>query len=125
MTGRRWLRVLVQLLLVLWTCFAIGALLDVLRTGLLGYPDLLVAGPGSNGQLLNWVSDRFTERTAGAWVVSAPVWLYRALMLGWALWLAASLLRWVTWAWRCFSEGGAWPEKVVVSVKPEAGQVEG
>jgi len=109
--GRRWLRIAVQLLLVLWTCFAIAALLDVLRTGLLGYPNLLVAGPGSSSHELAWVSDRFTEHTAGAWVVSAPVWLYRALMLGWALWLAASLLRWVTWAWGAFSTGGAWPER--------------
>jgi hypothetical protein len=109
--GQRWLRIAVQLGLLLWTLFAIGALLDVLRTGLLGYPDLLVAGPGSNSHLLNWINDRFTEHTAGAWVVSAPVWGYRVLMLGWALWLAASLLKWVTWAWRCFSEGGAWPEK--------------
>jgi len=30
---------------VLWTLFAIAALLEVLRTGLLGYPNLLVAGP--------------------------------------------------------------------------------
>lgn len=101
----------VQLGLVLWTLLAIAALLDVLRTGLLGYPNLLVAGPGSSSHLLAWVSDRFTEHTAGAWVLSAPVWLYRVLMLGWALWLAASLLRWVTWAWAAFSAGGAWPEK--------------
>lgn len=114
---RRALRIAVQLLLVLWTLFAIGALLDVLRTGLLGYPDLLVAGPESSSQLLTWLNDRFADHTAGAWVLSAPVWLYRALMLGWALWLAASLLKWVTWAWRCFSEGGAWPEKVVVQAK--------
>ncbi|MDR7297386.1 hypothetical protein J2X16_002733 [Pelomonas aquatica] len=123
--GRRWLRIAVQLGLVLWTLFAIGALLDVLRTGLLGYPDLLVAGPGSSSHLLSWTADRFTERTASAWALSAPVWLYRALMLGWALWLAASLLKWVTWAWRCFSEGGAWPEKAAVIAKPEAGQVQG
>jgi hypothetical protein len=45
-------------------------------------------------------------------------------MLAWALWLAASLLKWVAWAWRCFSEGGAWPEKAVVIAKPGAGQVE-
>lgn len=118
--GARGLRILVQLALVLWTLFAIGALLDVLRTGLLGYPDLLVAGPGSSSHLLQWTNDRFTEQTAGAWAVSAPVWLYRALMLGWALWLATSLLKWVTWAWRCFSEGGAWPEKAVVAA--EAGK---
>ncbi|MGQ3053943.1 MAG: hypothetical protein ACT6S0_19365, partial [Roseateles sp.] len=109
--NRRGLRIAVQLLLVLWTLFAIGALLDVLRTGLLGYPDLLVAGPGSSSHLLSWTADRFTEHTATAWVLSAPVWLYRVLMLAWALWLAASLLRWVGWAWAAFSAGGAWPAK--------------
>ncbi len=111
----RGLRILVQLLLVFWTLFAIGALLDVLRTGLLGYPDLLVAGPNSTSHELSWLSDRFTERTAGAWVLSAPVWLYRALMLAWALWLATSLLRWVGWGWQAFSEGGAWPVKPVTN----------
>ncbi|HEY9110139.1 MAG TPA: hypothetical protein VIN58_25955, partial [Roseateles sp.] len=117
---RRALRIAVQLGLVLWTLFAVGALLDVLRTGLLGYPDLLVAGPGSSSHVLYWMSDRFSDRTAGAWVLSAPVWLYRALMLAWALWLAASLLRWVNWAWRCFSTGGAWPDKPAASVTSEA-----
>ncbi|MBL8279026.1 MAG: M50 family metallopeptidase [Pelomonas sp.] len=107
----RWQRVGMQLLIVMWTLLAIGSLLDVLRTGLLGYPDLLVAGPESTSQLLSWFSDRFTDRTASAWVLSAPTWLYRALMLAWALWLAVSLLKWVGWAWRCFSEGGAWPAR--------------
>ena len=116
----RWLRIAVQVGLVLWTLVAIGALLDVLRTGLLGHPDLLVAGAGSSSHQLNWFSDRFQDVTAGAWVVSAPLWLYRALMLAWALWLATSLLKWVTWAWRCFGAGGAWPEKPVV-VSPTDG----
>jgi hypothetical protein len=33
---------------------------------------------------------------------------YRLLMLGWALWLAASIMRWVPWAWTAFSAGGCW-----------------
>jgi hypothetical protein len=114
-SAARWLRILMQLLLVLWTLFAIGALLDVLRIGLLGYPNLLVAGPGSSSHELSWVSDRFSEHTAGAWCLSAPVWLYRVLMLAWALWLAASLLRWVSWAWTAFSAGGTWPVKPVTN----------
>ncbi|MEO6277856.1 hypothetical protein [Roseateles sp.] len=115
-SSHRALRIAVQLLLVLLTFGAIGALLEVLRTGLLGYPNLLVAGPGSSSYLLGWMNDRFTEHTASAWVLSAPVWLYRALMLGWALWLAASLLKWVSWAWAAFSAGGAWPLKPVKAV---------
>ncbi|OWR04371.1 hypothetical protein CDO81_07175 [Roseateles puraquae] len=119
-TLARWLRVLVQLGLLLWTLMALGALLEVLRTGLLGYPDLLVAGPGSSSQLLSWFSDRFTDHTASAWALSAPMWLYRALMLAWALWLAVSLLKWLGWGWRCFSEGGAWPASVAKPTESRA-----
>lgn len=121
----RWQRILVQLLLVVWTLFAIGALLDVLRTGLLGHPDLMVAGPQSSSHLLVWMSDRFTEHTAGAWVLSAPMWLYRVLMLAWALWLATSLLKWVGWAWTAFSSGGAWPAKPPQVVTAEDGEPRG
>lgn len=105
----RWARILVQLGLVLLTLSAVGALLDVLRTGLLGLPDLLVAGPDSTAWQLSWIQDRFAEHTASAWVVSIPVWAYRAAMLLWALWLASALLKWVAWGWQAFSEGGVWP----------------
>jgi len=27
-------------------------------------------------------------------------------MLAWALWLASSLIRWLTWGWTQFSKGG-------------------
>lgn len=33
------------------------------------------------------------------------MWLYRGLMLAWALWLALAVLRWLGWAWSCFSAG--------------------
>jgi hypothetical protein len=104
---------------VAWTLLAVGALLDVLRVGLLGHPNLLVAGPQSSSHLLIWTSDRFSEHTASAWVLSAPVWLYRTLMLAWALWLAVSLLKWVGWAWAAFSAGGAWPAKPVLTSAEE------
>jgi hypothetical protein len=44
---------------------------------------------------------------------------YRLLMLLWALWLAASMLKWVKWAWDCFSAGGYWrkaPAKAARSI---------
>ena len=31
-------------------------------------------------------------------------------MLGWALWLAFSLLRWLKWGWQQFSTGGMWKD---------------
>jgi hypothetical protein len=42
------------------------------------------------------------------WVISAPILLYRGLMLAWSLWLAYALLKWLGWAWECFSAGGLW-----------------
>jgi hypothetical protein len=41
-------------------------------------------------------------------VISISVWFYRLLMLAWALWLAAALLRWLHWGWSQFSHGGGW-----------------
>ena len=87
-------------------------LLQALQIGLLGLPDLLITGHDSHASLLSWYADRFSAGagTAQAWVISAPLWLYRLAMLLWALWLAASLLRWLKWGWECFSEGGLWRE---------------
>ena len=41
-------------------------------------------------------------------MLSAPLWLYRALMLAWALWLAFALLGWLRWGWEAFRTGGLW-----------------
>lgn len=97
-----------QALLVLWTLLAALCLLDAVRTGLLGHPDMMIAGNDSHAGLLQWYQDRFTDRIEPAWVVSVPVLAYRLLMLLWALWLAASMMRWVRWGWASFSAGGFW-----------------
>jgi hypothetical protein len=102
----------VQLLLVIWTLVAAAFLLNAVRVGLLGYPDMMITGNGSNAQLLSWYQDRFTAQIDPTWVFSAPVLAYRLLMLLWALWLAASILRWVKWAWGCFSVHGYWQSSV-------------
>ncbi|RZI85684.1 MAG: hypothetical protein EOP38_04265 [Rubrivivax sp.] len=98
-----------QVLMALWTLLAAGALLETVRVGLLGYPDLMIQGNGSAAAHLSWYADRFDQFTSSAWVLSMPVYAYRVLMLLWALWLSASMLRWVKWAWSCFSAGGHWP----------------
>lgn len=103
-----------QLLLVLWTLIAAAVLLQTLHTGLLGHPDLLIAGNGSEAQTLRWYQDRYTGRSSVAWVFSAPLWAWRLAMLAWAAWLALALLRWVKWGWQCYSHGGHWPPKAVV-----------
>ena len=105
--SRRWF-ITAQITVALWGLLAAGVLLETVRVGLLGYPDLMVLGNGSDAGHLHWYADRFAATTAQAWVFSAPVVVYRVIMLLWALWLSASLLRWVKWAWECFSSGGHW-----------------
>lgn len=108
-----------QVLLALWAVLAAGVLLGTVRMGLLGYPDLMVMGNGSNASQLHWYADRLLEQsTASAWIVSMPVLLYRGLMLLWALWLAASMLRWIRWAWERYSAGGYWPGKASDEPQP-------
>lgn len=98
----------VQLMLLLLTLMAAGALFDTLRQGLLGYPEMLIAGNGSSAFQLNWYLDRTPATTPQAEFYSIPVFAYRLLMLAWALWLALAVTRWAKWAWECFSAGGSY-----------------
>lgn len=99
---------LVQTALGTLTVVALGALFFAVQQGLLGYPEMQIAGNGSNAYRLAWYQDRAGELLPGAWVWSLPLWVYRLLMLAWALWLAFALLGWLRWGWGCFSRGGLW-----------------
>ncbi len=110
---------LVQLGLVLLSIAALLALLVALQQGLLGSPEMQIAGNGSSATSLNWYLDRQGPETVPVTVVSAPIWVYRALMLAWALWLAWRLLGWLRWGWRGLSEPTLWrPSR---SGRPTAG----
>jgi hypothetical protein len=112
---------LVQLLLVLWTLVAAGILFAAIERGLLGEPEMQVAGWGSSASQLRWFSDRAPGVLPAGWVVSLPIFVYRLAMLAWALWLASSLVRWLPWAWQGFSTGGVWkkrPPKAPPEKKP-------
>jgi hypothetical protein len=98
-----------QLLLVVWALLSLSHLYGAIQQGLLFRPDMQVAGNGSTDTLLRWYADRVSgDGLPSAGVLSFPLWLYRALMLLWALWLAAGLVRGVGPGWRAFSEGGLW-----------------
>lgn len=99
---------LFQLVLVALTVSALLALLFSIHRGLLGSPEMQIAGNGSGARLLRWYLDRATEAPMGAWLFSVPVLVYRLAMLAWALWLAQALLRWLRWAWQCFTSGELW-----------------
>lgn len=99
---------LAQVGLALLSVVALAALIGAVQQGLLGDPAMQVAGNGSSASSLNWYLDRHAPQTAPVTVVSAPIWVYRALMLAWALWLAWRLLDWLRWGWRGFAEPTLW-----------------
>lgn len=99
---------LMQLGLAALTLAALAALLAGIEQGLLGAPEMQIAGNGSSAYQLNWYQDRSAGPLPTASVISAPILLYRGLMLAWSLWLAYALLKWLGWAWDCFSAGGLW-----------------
>ena len=114
-TRHRWLRTdsapvfdLAQILLALWTALALAALFDAVQHGLLGYPEMQIQGNASTATRLDWYQDRIGPHYPRAWVISVPLWVYRAAMLAWALWLAFALLEWLKWGWRRYAEGGLW-----------------
>lgn len=97
-----------QVLLALLTFAALSTLFQAIEQGLLGQPDMQIAGNGSHGNELKWFADRVSDEYPQAWVLSVSLWFYRGLMLGWALWLAFALLAWLRWGWQAFSTQGLW-----------------
>lgn len=99
---------LIQVALVLLSIAALVALLVAVEQGLLGAPAMQIAGNGSSATELQWYLDRQPGQTAAVTVVSVPIWVYRALMLAWALWLAWRLLAWLRWGWRSLMSPVPW-----------------
>ncbi len=104
----RWRFNLAQVGLALLSVAALLALLTAVQQGLLGSPEMQVAGNGSSATSLNWYLDRQPAQTSPVTVVSTSIWVYRALMLAWALWLAWRLLGWLRWGWQGFAEPELW-----------------
>ncbi|OUR64683.1 hypothetical protein A9Q79_05120 [Methylophaga sp. 42_25_T18] len=98
----------VQIGLGFLTLVALSSLFFAIEQGLLGQPDMQIVGNGSYRQYLHWYQDHSGEVLPQAWVVSVPLFIYRALMLLWSLWLAFALLGWLRWGWQCFSRDGIW-----------------
>jgi hypothetical protein len=111
--------------LIFLTLINLGIFIGIASAGLLGNPEMYVAGNNSTDSYLNW----FTARSAaelpqpGYWAVS--LWWYKLAMLLWALWLAAALVRWLRTGWQNSAKGGhfqsAPPKVVPEATSPESG----
>ena len=98
----------VQIGLVLLTAAALVALALSIERGLLGLPEMQIAGNGSTAAALQWYQDRVGRIPAQPAVVSVPLLVYRLAMLAWALWIAAALLRWLRFGVESFTAGATW-----------------
>lgn len=103
-----------QIVIAGLTVIALSLLVFAIEQGLLGYPDMIVAGNGSSAYNMNWYQDRTTSIPDSAWVLAVPIFVYRILMLAWALWLAFAVLRWLKWGWGCYSTNGLWRKKAKI-----------
>lgn len=99
---------LMQIGLGLLTAVALLFLVWAIQQGLLGTPDMQISGNASHASELRWYQDHVDAELPHAGMISTPVFIYRLLMLGWSLWLANALLRWLKWGWACFTTGGYW-----------------
>ena len=97
-----------QVVFAIISVIALTSIVVSLPTGLLGTPDMHVAGNGSVGNTLRWFADRSDTVLPGASVFSLPMWTHKILILAWALWLSFALLRWLPWVWECFTSQGLW-----------------
>ena len=95
----------VQLALVAATIAVVGVLIYVVGEGLLGNPEMFIAGNNSTRTQLQWFQARSGTLLPSCGCVSVSIWWYRFLMLLWALWLAVSVLRWLATAWKAFGSG--------------------
>lgn len=100
---------IVQIILAGASLIALLCMLAVVHQGLLGKPEMFVTGYGSTTSMLQWFQDRTADGALPQPVViSVSIWVYRALMLIWALWLASRVLRWLPWTAKQLSAGQIW-----------------
>jgi hypothetical protein len=97
-----------QIGLVLLTLVALASLIWAVPQGLLGSPDMHVTGNGSTAQGLQWFADRSNDVLPQASAISVPLWVYKTLMLLWALWLANALIGWLRDAFAAWTRDGYW-----------------
>ena len=95
-----------QALLALVSLAVLGIFIGIVAAGLLGSPEMFISGNSSTRTMLRWDEARSSGLLPQPLCLSISIWWYRLLMLLWALWLAASLIRWLVWGWRQFNAGG-------------------
>jgi hypothetical protein len=113
--AKDWQFNLMQVSLMVLIFVSVSIMFGAVANGLLGSPDMQIAGNGSSSNHLKWYQDRVIGGLPQPQIVSVPMWLYRVLMLAWAMWLAMSLLKWIKWGWSALNTDGFWRKKSVIA----------
>ena len=79
---------------------------------------MFIVGNGSTPAALRWFQPRSETLLPRPGLLSISIWWYRFFMLAWALWLAASLIRWLRTGWQSFSSGGFFRRQVKLAPVP-------
>jgi hypothetical protein len=111
---------LLQIVLVALSLAAVLSLVAAIPFGLLGNPDMRVAGVGQYASELSWFIDQAPSVLPTPWILSVSVRWYKAAMLLWALWLAFALVRWLPVAWHALGVGGFWRKAPAAATPPAA-----
>ena len=105
----KWRFDLLQLALAGLTVASFAALVVAIPAGLLGSPQMHIAGGAGYGYGdFAWLADRTAGALPQAHAISLPLWAYKALMLAFALWLAWALVGWLKLAWKALTTGTGW-----------------
>jgi hypothetical protein len=102
---------LLQFGLAALTLLALTVLISAVPKGLLGLPDMHVAGNDSSAWSLRWFADQSANALPGGGVLSVSLWVYKLAMLAWALWLANALIGWLRWGFDAWTRGGYWRKR--------------
>lgn len=70
-------------------------LYQVVKTGLVLTPPMLVVGNQSSSSKLQWLFDQTGPLLPQPWVLSLPLWAWRAFALVWATWLVIAFIGWL------------------------------
>jgi len=111
---------LLQIALAFFTLIALVVLISAVPKGLLGLPDMHVAGNGSSAWQLRWFADQTADALPRGGVFSVSLWAYKIAMLLWALWLANALIGWLRWGFEAWTREGYWRKSEPKTASPAA-----
>ncbi|MCC6954642.1 MAG: hypothetical protein IT290_11035 [Deltaproteobacteria bacterium] len=101
------------------TLVSLTLLYEAVRFGLVIQPPMLIVGNQSNAEVLRWYVDHATSTLPQPWVISLPMWCWRAMMLLWSTWLAVSVVSWLRKALRAFQTIHHGASKIAEATAPD------